>query len=63
MKTQKQTKELKQTTKIRLQILRWLSLMQFPAFPGSQAQRLSLFALFRRKQSSERLVNIKQLKR
>jgi len=41
-------KLLKLTMKIRLQILRWISLMQFPALPGNQEQILSHFALFRR---------------
>ena len=41
-------KRLKKTMKIRLQILRWLSLMQFPAFSGIQVRKLSHFALFRR---------------
>lgn len=36
------------TMKIRIRLLRWLSLLQFPALPGGQADKLSHFALFRR---------------
>jgi hypothetical protein len=35
---------------LRLQILRWLSLLQFPAYPGGQAYKQSHHALFRRTQ-------------
>lgn len=48
MKTRKQINQLKRTLKIQLQILRWLSLLQFPSCPGGLAGRLSHFALFRR---------------
>ena len=44
-----QTNQLKRVTmKIRIQLLRWLTLLQFPAYPGGQAYRLSQYALFRR---------------
>ena len=36
------------TMKIRIRLLRWLSLLQFPALPGGQGDKLSHFALFRR---------------
>ena len=36
------------TMKIRIRLLRWLSLLQFPALPGGAAGKLSHFALFRR---------------
>jgi hypothetical protein len=43
------TKFLKRLTmKIRIRLLRWLSLLQFPALPGRQADKLSHLALFRR---------------
>ena len=49
IKKRERTKLLKRLTmKIRLQILRWLSLLQFPACPGGQACKLSQYALFRR---------------
>ena len=36
------------TMKIRIRLLRWLSLLQFPALPGDRTEKLSHFALFRR---------------
>jgi hypothetical protein len=36
------------TMKIRIRLLRWLSLLQFPALPGYRTEKLSHFALFRR---------------
>jgi hypothetical protein len=36
---------------LRLQILRWLSLLQFPACAGGQAYKQSQYALFRRTQT------------
>lgn len=36
------------TMKIRICLLRWLSLLQFPALPGGQAEMLFHYALFRR---------------
>ena len=49
IKKRERTWQLKRLTmKIRLQILRWLSLLQFPACPGGQACKLSQYALFRR---------------
>ncbi len=56
------SKPLKLTMKIRLQILRWLSLMEFPAFAGCQVRKLSHYALFRQKQSFDRAIMIKKLK-
>ena len=51
LKIRNQNKQLKRTMKIRLQILRWLSLLQFPALPFGQECKLSQYALFRRTQS------------
>jgi hypothetical protein len=48
MKTQQQNKGLKKTMNIRLQILKWLSLLQFPACACDLAGWLSHFTLFRR---------------
>jgi len=44
-----QTNQLRRLTmKIRIRLLRWLSLLQFPAYPGDQACKLLQYALFRR---------------
>ena len=51
LKNRQRIKRLLQTMKIRLQILRWLSLLQFPACLGGQAGKLSQYALFRRIQT------------
>lgn len=43
-----QTNQLKRLTmKIQIRRLRWLSLLQFPAYLGDQACKLSQYALFR----------------
>jgi len=44
-----QTNQLKRlTVKIRIRLLRWLTLQQFPAYPGGQACSLLQYTLFRR---------------
>jgi hypothetical protein len=64
LKNIQRNKEIQPTMKIRLQILRWLSLLQFPALPGSRASKLSHFALFRRTYSSTafKIIFLKTLK-
>jgi len=48
-KKSERTDQLKRLTmKIRIRLLRWLSLLQFPAYPGDQACKLTQYALFRR---------------
>jgi len=51
LKNRQRIKRLLKTMKIRLQILRWLSLTQFPACLGGQVVKLSQYALFRRTQT------------
>ena len=49
LEKRQRTNFLKQLTmKIRIRLLRWLSLLQFPALPGDLTEKLSHFALFRR---------------
>ena len=47
-KTQRTNFLKRLTMKIRIRLLRWLSLLQFPALPGDLTEKLSHFALFRR---------------
>lgn len=48
LKKRQLTNSLKQITmKMRIRLLRWLSLLQFPALPGGVADKLSHFTLFR----------------
>ena len=62
-KKRQPTNQLKRLTmKIRIRLLRWLSLLQFPAYPGSQAFKQSQYALFRRTQMIGCLIQNKFIK-